>query len=147
MRAKNTLYEPKNFDDPNGNREKLVKEIIGFLQLFIPPMLARRITSVLLLLAGVPHDRVAEWTGSCDRSVRQWKKQISTGDTDKLLAFGNSAGRKSKFTDIEAEVLEEIENGNYHTQQQIADMVKEKFNVTVSLMAVSRFLKKTKSES
>ena len=109
MRAKNTLYEPKNFDDPNGNREKLVKEIIGFLQLFIPPILARRITSVLLLLAGVPHDRVAEWTGSCDRSVRQWM--------------------------------------NYHTLQQIADMVKEKFDVDVSPMAVSRLLKKTASEN
>jgi transposase len=140
---------PKNtsHEDPSGIKAKLITEIINFLQVFIPLSLAKRVTSIILLLAGVPHERVSEWTGSCDRSVRQWKKQISTGDTDKLLAFGNSAGRKSKFTDIEAEVLEEIENGNYHTQQQIADMVKEKFNVTVSLMAVSRFLKKTKSES
>lgn len=147
MRAKNTLYEPNNFDDPNGNREKLVKEIIGFLQLFIPPMLARRVTSVLLLLAGVPHDRVAEWTGSCDRSVRQWMNHISTGNTDKLLVVGTGAGRKSKFKDIEQQVLEEIEKGNYHTLQQIADMVKEKFDVDVSPMAVSRLLKKTASEN
>lgn len=144
MRTKKVSVE-NDFDDQNGNRSKLIKEIICFLQLFIPPVLAKRITSVLLLLAGVPHERVSEWTGSCDRSVRQWKKQISTGDTDKLLMIGTGAGRKSKFVDIEDQVLEEINTGNYHTQQQIADMVKEKFNVQVSLMAVSRLLKKTAS--
>ena len=61
--------------------------------------------------------------------------------------IGRGAGRKSKFIDIEDQVLEEIENGNYHTQQQIVDMVKEKFDVNVSLMAVSRLLKKTASKS
>ena len=100
MRTKNTLYEPKTYDDPTGTRAKLIKEIIAFLELLIPSILARRITSVLLLLAGVPHDRVAEWTGSCDRSIRQWMKQISSGDTDKLLTVSTGAGRKSKFVNI-----------------------------------------------
>lgn len=142
-----TKESPKNYsyDDPTGARAKLIREIIEFLQLFIPPSLARRITSVLLLVAGVPHDRVTEWTGSCDRSVRQWRKQIATGDTDGLLTIGKGTGRKSKFADIETEVLAEIDTGNYHTQQQIVDMVREKFNVEVSLMAVSRLLKKTAS--
>ena len=72
---------------------------------------------------------------------------ISTGNTDKLLVVGTGAGRKSKFKDIEQQVLEEIEKGNYHTLQQIADMVKEKFDVDVSPMAVSRLLKKTASEN
>ena len=139
------LPQNYSYDDPTGARAKLVREIIEFLQLFIPPSLARRITSILLLVAGVPHDRVTEWTGSCDRSVRQWRKQIATGDTDDLLTIGRGTGRKSKFADIEAEVLAEIDTGNYHTQQQIVDMVKEKFNVEVSLMAVSRLLKKTAS--
>jgi transposase len=145
MRTKNTLYEPKTYDDPTGTRAKLIKEIIAFLELFIPSILARRITSVLLLLAGVPHDRVAEWTGSCDRSIRQWMKQISSGDTDKLLTVSTGAGRKSKFVNIEEQVLADIESGNYHTLQQIADMVKEKYNIEVSLTAVSRLLKKTGS--
>lgn len=127
-------------------RKKLISDIIAFLQLFIPLTLAKRITSVLLLIAGVPHDCVSEWTGSCDRSVRQWKKQITTGDTDKLLAMGKGAGRHSKLADIGAQVLAEIENNNYHTLQQIADMVKEKFNIVVSTMAIHRFLKKTGSK-
>jgi transposase len=146
MRTKNTLYEPKTYDDPTGTRAKLIKEIIAFLELFIPSILARRITSVLLLLAGVPHDRVAEWTGSCDRSIRQWMKQISSGDTDKLLTVSTGAGRKSKFVNIEEQVLADIESGNYHTLQKIADMVKEKYNIEVSLMAVSRLLKKRDPE-
>jgi transposase len=43
--------------------------------------------------------------------------------------------------------IEEIEKGNYQTLQQIADMIQEKFEIHVSIMAVSRLLKKTKSES
>lgn len=142
-----SLPADRSYDDPTGTRSRLVREIIEFLQLFIPPSSARRITSVLLLVAGVPHYRVTEWTGSCDRSVRQWRRQIAAGDTDGLLTIGKGAGRKSKFADIETEVLEEIDKGNYHTQQQIVDMVREKFGVEVSLMAVSRLLKKTASGS
>lgn len=54
------LPQNYSYDDPTGARAKLVREIIEFLQLFIPPSLARRITSILLLVAGVPHDRVTE---------------------------------------------------------------------------------------
>ena len=146
MRSKKDK-EPQGFVDPTGSKAELITEIITFLGMFIPISLAKRITSVLLLLAGMSHDRVSELTGSCDRSVRNWKKQISNGDTDKLLMIGNGAGRKSKFVGIEEQVIEEIEKGNYHTQQQIVDMVQEKFNVKVSLMAVSRLLKKTASRS
>jgi len=137
--------KPEGFVDPSGTKAKLITEIIAFLQMFIPVSLAKRIASVLLLIAGIPHDRVSELTGSCDRSVRNWNKQIANGDTDKLLMIGSGAGRKSKFVDIEKQVLEEIEKGNYHTQQQIVDMVQEKFDVKVSLMSVSRLLKKTAS--
>lgn len=148
MKMKSKKNEiPATYDDPNGIKARLISEIITFLQMFIPVSLAKRITSVLLLLSGVPHDQVSRWTGACDRSVRQWKKQITSGDTGKLLEIGSGAGRKSKFADIESQVLSEIETGNYHTQQQIADMVKEKFDVEVSIMAVSRLLKKTASKS
>lgn len=59
-------------------------------------------------------------------------------DTGKLLDMGSGAGRKSKFTDIESQLLAEIEKWNNHTQQQIAEMVKEQFDVNVLIMAVSR---------
>ena len=132
-------------DEISDIRKKLISDIIVFLQLFIPVTLAKRITSILLLVAGAPHDLVSEWTGACDRSVRQWKKQIITGDTDRLLVMGAGTGRKSKLADIGSQVIAEIESNNYHTMQQIVDMVKEKFGIEVSTMAVHRFLKKTKS--
>ena len=76
MKLKSKKSEiPVNYDDPTGIKAKLISEIIAFLQMFIPVSLAKRITSVLLLLSGVPHDQVTRWTGACDRSVRQWKSK------------------------------------------------------------------------
>jgi transposase len=46
---------------------------------------------------------------------------------------------------VEKEIVEEIENNNYHSQQEIADMILEKFSLKVSLSAVGRLLKKTAS--
>lgn len=134
---------------PNDNAVpiKLVNEILLFLQTVMPLSLAKRILSIVLILAGVPNETITTWTGSCDRSVRQWRKQIETGNTSDLLVIKGGSGRKSKLSEIEPLVVKELEQGNYQTQQQIADMVQEKFGVTVSLMAVSRFLKKTTSKS
>ena len=56
-----------------------------------------------------------------------------------------ASGRKSKTADVEDQILAELENGNYHSRQQIADMIKDKFQITVSLPAVGRLLKKTAS--
>ena len=136
-----------NDEHPIGIEAKLVAEIISFLQMYIPVSLARRIVCILLLLSGAPHSQVSMWTGSCERSVRQWKKQITSGDTGKLLEMGSGPGRKSKFADIESQVLAEIEKRNCHTLRQIADMVKDQFNVDVSIMAVSRLLKRTAAKN
>ena len=57
MRSKKEK-DPLGFVDPSGSKAKLITEIIAFLEMFIPVTLAKRITSVLLLIAGVPHDRV-----------------------------------------------------------------------------------------
>ena len=51
-------------------------------------------------------------------------------------------GRKAKCASVENEILDEFEKGNYHTRQQIADMIKEKFNIDVTVTAVSRLLRK-----
>ena len=34
--------------------------------------------------------------------------------------------RKAKSADVEKEILDETEKGNYHTRQQLADMIKDK---------------------
>ena len=63
-------------------------------------------------------------------------------DVDNLFEIKAGRGRKSKIKDVESQIVEEIEKGNYQTLQQIADMIKEKFEINVSLMSVSRLVKK-----
>ena len=126
---------------------KIVDSICSFLQLFISPVIARRLISAILIIAGVRSSEITRLTGLCERSVRNLKNQLVTGNTDGLFNVNSGRGRKSKFKDIESQIVEEIEKGNYQTLQQIADMVNDKFGVKVSIMAVSRLLKKTKSAS
>ncbi len=126
---------------------KIVDSICSFLQLFISPVIARRLISAILIIAGVRSSEITRLTGLCERSVRNLKNQLVTGNTDGLFEVNGGRGRKSKFKDIESQIVEEIEKGNYQTLQQIADMVNDKFDINVSIMAVSRLLKKTKSAS
>ena len=123
----------------------IVRKIIEFLQLFMPMTLARRVVAMVLLSAGVPTSYVTELTGLCDRSTRGLLKSMQEEDMESLLSIKSGSGRKSKTSDVEAKIVAEIEKGNYHTRQQIADMIKEKFDVSVSVATVGRLLKKTAS--
>lgn len=123
----------------------VIQKVIGFLLLFIPKILAKRVVATILLAADVPVPRVVELSGACDRTVRGLRKSLKEGETDSLFTLRNGSGSRSKTKGIETEILEEIENNNYHTQRQIADMIKEKFGVSISLPAVAGLLKKTAS--
>lgn len=125
----------------------IINAIYSYLQLFISPVIARRIISTLLIIAGVRSADITQLTGLCERSIRDLKKQLAAGNVDSLLVVKSGRGRKSKFKDVESQIIEEIEKGNYQTLQQIADMVNEKFGINASIMAVSRLLKKTESTS
>jgi transposase len=57
----------------------------------------------------------------------------------------NRTGRPVKAKDFENAIVEELEKNNYHTRQQITDMILEKFGVTMSVSTVGRLLKKTVS--
>lgn len=105
------------------------------MQLFISPVIVRRIISALLIIAGVRSANITQLTGLCERSIRDLKKQLVVGDTDNLFGVKNGRGRKSKFKDVESQIVEEIEKGNYQTLQQIADMIREKFGISASIMA------------
>ena len=63
-------------------------------------------------------------------------------DIGNLLVIKKGSGQKSKISGVEAEILKELEQNNYHTCQQIADMIKEKFQIQISVSAVGKFLKK-----
>ena len=124
---------------------RIVKSIYAYLQLFISPVIARRIISAILIIAGTRNAYITELTGLSERGIRDLKNQLVNDDTNSLFELKNGRGRKPKLGDIESRIIEEIENGNYQTLQQIADMIQDKYEIKVSIMSVSRLLKKTKS--
>ena len=63
-------------------------------------------------------------------------------DVAGLLAIKRGSGKKRRTAGLEDEIIAEIERNNYHTRQQIADMIQEKFHVKVSVATVGRLLKK-----
>jgi len=130
----------------NLQAEEIIKKIMKFLCLFMSETLVKRIVSILLLSLGVEKSRVTELTGLCARSVHSLKKEIEKGEIDNLFKVGGG-GRKRKLQEVEQLIIEEIEKNDYHSRQQIADMINEKYNIKVSLMSVGRLLKKTKSNA
>lgn len=126
---------------------KVVKAISSYLQLFISPVIARRIISAILIIAGVRNPKITELTGLSERGICDLKNQLMSDDVDNLFEIKAGRGRKSKIKDVESQIVDEIEKGNYQTLQQIADMIQDKFEIKVSLMSVSRLVKKTKSAS
>ena len=125
--------------------EEIIKKVMNFLRLFMSETLVKRIISMLLLSLGVPNRRVSELTGLCLRSVYILKKEMERGEIDELFKIRSGGKSQSKLADIESAIIEEVEKNDYHTQQQIADMVEEKFGVKVSSRSIGRLLKKTKS--
>ena len=96
---------------------------------------------MVLIVLEIPNERITELTGLCDRSVRALRKIIASGDVDGLFSIG-VGGRKRKLADVEEDIIEEINNNNYHSRQEIVDMIQEKYKITVSLPVVGRLLKK-----
>jgi len=121
--------------------EQVVKAVIAFLQLFMTETLAKRLISIILIVTGAPNKRVTELTSLCDKSVRTLIKSLESGDIDSLFHVGGG-GIKGKLSDVETEIINEINNNDYRSQQQIADMVFEKFGIKVTQSTISRLLKK-----
>ena len=124
--------------------ENVIKRVMNFMKIIMTETLVKRIVSMILISAGVPNKRVTELTGLCDRSVRGLKKSLESGEMESLFHVGGG-GRKSKLKDIESSIIEEIERNDYHSRQQIADMILEKYGVKISLPVIGKLLKKTKS--
>ena len=125
--------------------EEIIPKVMNFLRLFICETLVKRIMSMLLLSLGIEKSRVTELTGLCARSVHKLKKEMENGDIERQFKVETGRGGKRKLQDIETAIIEEVEKNDYHSQQQIADMIEEKFGLKVSSRSVGRLLKKTKS--
>lgn len=121
--------------------EAIITIILNFLALSMPMTLAKRVASIILIAAGVPVPHISELTGLTKQTVRTYGSRIRNGETESLLCL-KVGGSRGKAADIGAEIVAELEKGNYHTRQQIADMIKEKFHISMSVSAIGRFLKK-----
>ena len=121
---------------------KVITATIVFLKLFVCETLAKRIIAIVLLSVSVPNNAVSELTGLCDKSVRVLRKAVLSGEISGLFHVGGG-GRPQKLRDVESAIAEEISTNDYHSQQQIVDMILEKFGIKVSLQAVRSLLKKT----
>ena len=144
MSKKNTKTRgrpPKPAPDPN----IIIKAVIQFLQIFMTDTLAKRILGLLLIAVGVDNARIIELTGISDRSIWNLKKAINDGTIDSLFEIKRGGGRPSKSKGFESAIVEELEKNNYHTRQQVADMIFDKFGVSMSVSAVGKLLKKTVS--
>jgi len=130
---------------PAPNSAVVTKAIIQFLQIFMTETLAKRLVGMVLIVAGISNVRITEATGLCDRCIRTLKKTIDSGNIDSLFVVGHGSGRTRKVKGFESAIVEELETNNYHTRQQIADMILEKFGIALSVSAVGKLLKKTAS--
>ena len=105
----------------------------------------KKVVCTILLVAGAPVTRTALLSGLTERCVRDIGRSVRSGKVSDVLASRKGSGRKSKTAAVEEEIIAEMSKKDYHTLQEIADMIKEKFWIVLSLPSASKLLKKTTS--
>lgn len=128
------------------NSKDKIASVIRFLRMFMPETLAKRVVCIILIAVGVPNEQIAELTGFCMKTVKTVQKKTSEDDISGLFKIGGG-GRKSKTADVEEAIVEEINSNQYHSRQQIADMIFEKHGIKISVNAVGELLKKMASNA
>jgi transposase len=123
---------------------QIIDKVLIFLRLFICETLAKRVMGIVLIAAGLPESRVAELIRLCDKSVGTLKTRLDNEELDSMFHIAGG-GRKRKLADFEGAIAEEINNGTFHSHQQIADMIHEKYGIKVSQPVIGRLLKKKAS--
>ena len=131
----------KPLPDPN----LIIKAVVQFLQMFMPETLAKRVVGIVLVSVGLKNNRITELTGMSDSSIWRARKAITSDNMDNAFALGRGSGRPGNAKGFEEEISKELEKNNYQTRQQVADMIYEKFDITMSVSAVGKLLKKTAS--
>ena len=135
---KGLKQEWERIEMPDSAGRKLA-EVIEFLQIFMPVTLARRLVAIILLAIGMPVEKAVELTGLCERRMWTLKKEVREKTAAELLVIQKGSGRKSKCAGIEEAIVTELETNNYYTQQQIADMIEEKFQVKLPVLRLGTF--------
>lgn len=143
-KGSNLKYTKKEIKLPDNAGETL-RQVVGFLQLFLPETLAKRLVALILLGIGIPVVEAVGLAGVSERSLWTLKKRMKEASVTELMVIKSGNGRKRKVAGIEEQILAELESNNYHTRQEIVDMIEEKFHVHISRSSVGRLLKKRHS--
>lgn len=143
-KGSNLKYTKKEIKLPDNAGETL-RQVVGFLQLFLPETLAKRLVALILLGIGIPVVEAVGLAGVSERSLWTLKKRMKEASVTELMVIRSGNGRKRKVAGIEEQILAELESNNYHTRQEIVDMIEEKFHVHISRSSVGRLLKKRHS--
>jgi len=125
--------------------ESVLKQAVGFLEIFLPKTLAKRFVAIILLATGIPVKTAISLAGLSEKSLWTLHKRLSESDVPEIMVFHYGGGRSAKTSGLEEQIFAKIETNNYHTRQEIADMILEKFHVKISRTSVGRLLKKTAS--
>ena len=105
--------------------------------------LSKRVTGTLLIAAGLGNEDITRLTGLCIRSVRALRKQMEEQEAAAdVFTVKPGSGRKRKTEGIEEEVWAELDKGCYNTNQQVVDMLWEKFSIEASVALASRLVKR-----
>ncbi len=123
----------------------IFRQVIGFLQLSLPVTLAKRLVAIILLAIGMPVEDAVRLTNLCEKSMWTLKKQLREQPVSDLMVIKSGSGRRGKTAGIEKRILAGLGSDDYHTRQEIADMIGDRSHVKVSRSCVGRLLKKTAS--
>ena len=124
----------------NGQTGAKVRFLICFLSKFLPLTICQRLFVILFLLVDVPGKRIGILTGICYKTVLQIKRDMKTNPLSTLLSRKSGSGSVGRLADVEEKIKEELDKNNYHSRQQISDMIWEKFGVRMKRTAIGRYL-------
>ena len=96
---------------------------------------------IITLSIGLPVEEAARISGFCGKTVAAIEKKMALNEYDNLFTI-KGGGRTSPLADFETEIVEEVGKNVYHTKQQIADMILEKYGIKITQQAVGKMLKK-----
>ena len=119
----------------------IMEAVISFLTVFMPVTLVRRMLSLVLIAADLDNEDIHRLTGYGSSTIRKLRSDMRKKSIQDILVI-RGGGRKAKSAGVESDILSELEHGNYHTRQQVADMIKDKFGISMSVSAVGKLLKK-----
>ena len=114
--------------------QRRIQTLIKWLGLLVTLTLAKRFVAMILLSLEFSINRVMELTQLSDRTVYDIKRKMNKQTPEAiavLLQIKSGRGREGALTDVEDEIIAEVNSNNYVSHQHIADMIKEKFKVTV----------------